>query len=93
MIPYVKAFKRQTMPTYYMKVGNRKISIQESCQDCLEFERTENKCTNNYTRCFRCGSLDHSTEECIKNEICANRKGAHLAFSRVHLFQISIIAD
>ena len=61
-------FGQQTIP-HYMKVGVKKISIQEElpkpmqCRICLKFEHTHKRCPNKEDlkekRCFKCGKEGH----------------------------------
>ena len=83
-------FGQQTIP-HYMKVGVKKISIQEDfpkpmqCRICLKFEHTHKRCPNKEDlkekRCFKCGKEGHDDDVCAVIE-CYNCGGSHHAFSR-----------
>ena len=83
-------FGQQTIPQY-MKVGVKRISIQEEfpkpmqCKICLRFEHTYKRCPSkdelNSQRCFRCGKEEHDEDTCTIVE-CYNCGGSHHAFSR-----------
>ena len=62
-------FAQQTVPGF-MKVSNKNICIGEElptpmiCKYCLKFGHMFKQCANNMKRRFKCGSVDHSQEEC-----------------------------
>ena len=79
-------FAQQTVPGF-MKVGNKKISIREElptpmfCKYCLKFGHAFKRCANDIKRCFKCGSVDHSQEECRNTLGCFHCKESHHALS------------
>ena len=85
-------FAQQTIPNS-VKIGNKKIPIREEypkpmqCRVCLKYEHTARRCRSLATqRCFKCGSIDHTSDNCGNSFKCFNCSGSHHAFARECIF-------